>query len=242
MKPLRVVLHAHSTWSYDGRWSLVGIARLYGALGVRAVMMTEHDTGFDPGTFAAYRAACAAASTPRCTLIPGIEYSSPDNDIHILTWGLDRFLTEGRPIIETLEAVRAAGGVAVFAHPVRREAWRQFDAAWVPLLSGIELWNRKADGLSWGPEALALIRRTGLPATVGQDFHRWRQIWPLTHIVQVAATGSLEAGLVVALAAGETVPQACGRPLLATDGNPGPGLHPALQKGFGGLKRLLRRH
>jgi len=50
MKPLRVVLHANSTWSYDGRWSLVGIARLYGALGVGAVMMTEHDTGFDPGT------------------------------------------------------------------------------------------------------------------------------------------------------------------------------------------------
>lgn len=100
----------------------------------------------------------------------------------------------------------------MFAHPVRREAWRRFDAAWVPLLSGIELWNRKANGLSWGPEALALIPRTGLPTTVGQDFHRWRQIWPLTHIVQVAATGLLEVGLVAALAAGETVPQACGRP------------------------------
>ena len=70
---MKVVLHAHSTWSYDGQWELPRIARLYGALGVDAVMMTEHDTGFDPESFAAYRAACEAASTRRCRLIPGIE-------------------------------------------------------------------------------------------------------------------------------------------------------------------------
>lgn len=55
MSSVKTVLHAHSTWSYDGHWSLARIARTYGALGVRAVMMTEHDTGFDPGRFAEYR-------------------------------------------------------------------------------------------------------------------------------------------------------------------------------------------
>ena len=102
MTKIRAVLHAHSSWSYDGHWPLPEIARLYGRFGIRAVMMTEHDSGFDPASFQAYRAACAEASTSRCTLIPGIEYSSPDNDIHILTWGLQEFLAEHRPVMETL--------------------------------------------------------------------------------------------------------------------------------------------
>ncbi|NNF71360.1 MAG: hypothetical protein HKN02_04115, partial [Rhodobacteraceae bacterium] len=191
---MRVVLHAHSTWSYDGVWGLPAIARLYGALGVRAVMMTEHDTGFDPARFGEYRAACAAASTARCTLIPGIEYSSPDNAVHILTWGLNDFLAEHRPVLETLQAVREKGGVAVFAHPARRNARSFFKDDWVPYLAGIELWNRKTDGVTVGAEALDLIRKTGLPATVGQDFHILRHLYPLTMTAHV--TGDLEPELV----------------------------------------------
>ena len=91
---ISIALHNHSRWSYDGSWSLKGLARFFGTLGYDAVMMTEHDTGFDPDAFAAYRAECAAASTVRCRIIPGIEYSSPDNRIHILTWGLESFLAE----------------------------------------------------------------------------------------------------------------------------------------------------
>ena len=216
---MRVVLHAHSYWSYDGVWDLARIAWLYGRFGVSAVMMSEHDTGFDPGSFPAYRAACEAASTTRCKLIPGIEYSSPDNDIHILTWGLATFLAEHRPVRETLEKVQEAGGVAVFAHPVRRKAWAKFDRAWVPYLSGIELWNRKSDGVTFGRHAYDLIRETGLAATVGQDFHRLRHVYPLTMGVNpgVAAT---EDALVDALKAGEMVPQAFRRPLLGADGDP----------------------
>lgn len=234
MTVLRVVLHAHSTWSYDGHWSLSAIARIFGAMGVRAVMMSEHDTGFDPCRFTAYRAACAAASTARCTLIPGIEYSNPDNDIHILTWGLVQFLAEHRPVIETLAAVREAGGVAVFAHPVRRAAWRQFDTEWVPYLAAIELWNRKSDGISWSPEALQLIRDTGLPATVGQDFHRLRQIWPLTQAFDLptgtAPSSGMEHTLIAALRDGHTTPLAFRRPLLDSSGLPMYKLYPKLEQ------------
>lgn len=233
MTLVRAVLHAHSTWSYDGHWSLPAIARLYGALGIRAVMMSEHDSGFAPDSFAAYRAACAAASTPQCTLIPGIEYSSPDNDIHILTWGLDRFLAEHRPVAETLAAVRAAGGVAVFAHPARRSAWRKFDSSWVPLLSGIELWNRKSDGISWGIEAALLIRNTGLPATVGQDFHSVRQLWPLTQVFDLSddttTSGRMERDMIAALREGRTVPHAFHCSFLDAAGVPKHWLYPKLE-------------
>jgi len=242
MKRIRAVLHAHSTWSYDGEWDLASIARLYGALGVDAVMMTEHDTGFDPDRFDEYRAECAAASTLHCTLIPGIEYSSPDNDIHILTWGLQEFLVEHRPVIETLMDVKQQGGVAVFAHPIRREAWRSFDLAWVPYLSAIELWNRKSDGITWGGEAWDLIQQTGLPATVGQDFHRLRQLYPLTQRFEVESDTDLGAALVANIAAGRWRPQACRCDILRVDGTPKHFPHShfeTLRRGV--LKRLRNR-
>ena len=234
MMKVRAVLHAHSRWSYDGHWSLKALASLYGSMGVRAVMMSEHDSGFDPAAFGTYRAACAAASTPRCQLIPGIEYSSPDNDIHILTWGLESFLAEHRPVAETLARVRDLGGVAVFAHPVRRAAWRTFDPAWVPHLAGIELWNRKSDGISWGAEAQTLLHDTGLPATVGQDFHGLRQLYPLTQLFDLnrdleREPQALEKALVAALAEGRTQPQAFRRALLLKNGLPHRAVHPRLE-------------
>lgn len=243
---MRAVLHAHSTWSYDGQWPLERIARLYGALGVDAVLMSEHDTGFDPQSFPDYRAACAAASTRRCRLIPGIEYSSPENDIHILTWGLDHFLAEHRPVQETLERITAAGGVAIFAHPIRRQAWRQFDPVWTPFLSGIELWNRKSDGLVWGAEALTMIQNTGLPATVGQDFHRLKQLYPLTMRFDLPKAGSsareMERAIVTALAEGRGQPQAFRRALLTATGTVRPGIHARLERARkNGLARLRRK-
>jgi predicted metal-dependent phosphoesterase TrpH len=244
---IRVVLHAHSVWSYDGHWPLERIARTFGRLGADAVMMTEHDTGFDPGRFAEYRAACAAASTPDCRLIPGIEYSDRANDVHILTWGLDRFLGEGRPVEATLEDVRSHGGVAVLAHPARRDAWRLFRAAWVPLLDGIEIWNRKTDGLAPGTEALRLQAETGLASTVGIDFHRPRHLYPLDHLCALPPGAGpddgagLEKELVAALRTGALAPRAFRRTLLGAGGEPSQGLmHRRLERMRSGLRRLLR--
>lgn len=219
---MRVALHVHSDWSYDGSWTLPAIARLFGATGARVVMMTEHDDGFDQDRFDAYRAACAAASTSRCALVPGIEYSSPDNDIHILTWGLDRFLGEHRPVEATLQDVAQLGGVAVFAHPRRRDAWRLYRDVWTPLLHGVEIWNRKADGLAPGEEALALAGRTGLPPTVGVDFHRLKHVYPLDHdLPQSAAEAQAgpAAAALAALRAGVLRPRAFGRALLDAHGD-----------------------
>lgn len=222
MRPLRVVLHAHSSWSYDGHWELAEIARLFGRFGADAVMMTEHDTGFPADRFDEYRAACASASTDKCRLIAGIEYSDPGNDIHILTWGLDRFLGEGRAVEATLEDVRAAGGAAVFAHPARRDAWRLFREPWAEFLDGIEIWNRKTDGVAPGVEALKLQARTGLAPTVGVDFHRARHFYPLDHVMDVPeriGPEVLEAALVGAIRAGQLAPCAWRRRLIGKAGN-----------------------
>jgi len=236
----KIAMHAHSVWSYDGSWTLKAIARLFGWLGFDAVMMSEHDTGFDPDQFGAYRKFCAAASTRSCQLIPGIEYSSPDNRVHILTWGLDHFLAEHRPVSETLARVSEAGGVAIFAHPIRKSAWEIFDQNWVPYLSGIELWNRKSDGIAPGAEARALLAQTGLRATAGCDFHRLKQLYPLSNRFKSAQPLD-EAMLVAALRGGQLCPYAFGRPLVTQAGENRPtARHETAERLRKGAVRLLR--
>lgn len=208
----RVALHLHSSWSYDGRWRLGSIARLANLAGLDAALMTEHDDTFDQSRFDAYRVACAQASTSACRLVPGIEYSGPDNDVHILTWGVDHFLGARRPVAEILAHVAQGGGVAVLAHPRRRDVWRSFDPAWAPLLHGVEIWNRKSDGIAPFDPALDIAARTGLPPLVGVDFHRLNQLWPL-HCRVPAASGDVEADALAALRKGLAEPCAFGAPL-----------------------------
>lgn len=243
---IKAMLHCHSAWSYDGDWPLEKIARVFGMMGYDAVMMTEHDGGFKEGQscfdkvqFAEYRAACAEASTSKCTLIPGIEYSSPENDIHILTWGLTEFVGKHRPVMQTLKAVQDHDGVAVFAHPVRRDAWRQFSSDWVPYLAAIEIWNRKSDGLTFGREALRLCAETGLSATVGTDFHRRKQLYPLTNRFEIA-DNNLETELVAAIAQGRQTPCAFGKPVASANGNFRRDPHDRLEAVRKGVLKLLR--
>jgi hypothetical protein len=172
--------HIHSDWSYDGKWPLKTLAVEFGRRGWRILMMAEHDRGFTESRYHEYREACALSSSDRILVIPGIEYSDEDNIVHVLVWGPVPFLGEGLPTSEVLEAVRAAEGVAVLAHPSRLEAWRSFNPAWAEDICGIELWNRKTDGWAPSQKASPLLRiMTAIPFA-GMDFHDRRQLFPLT--------------------------------------------------------------
>ena len=180
------VCHIHSTWSYDGKWPLDALTRRFRSRGFRVVMMTEHDRGFTPSRHAAFRHACAQVSTTETLVVPGIEYSDSSNRVHVLVWGVP-FLGENLPTGEMLEAVAKAGGVAVLAHPSRKDAWKCFNPEWAEMLSGIEIWNRKYDG--WAPSTTAapLIAKVNAIPFVGLDFHTRRQSFPLTMALDVDA-------------------------------------------------------
>src|SRR5260370_5620688 len=121
------VSHVHSNWSYDGSWSLEDLCAKFGRRGCRVLMMTEHDRGFTASRLDQYREMCARVSSSKILVLPGIEYSDAANRVHILVWGPVPFLGEGLPTSEMLSAVRAAGGLAVLAHPSRRDAWQSSD-------------------------------------------------------------------------------------------------------------------
>lgn len=178
---LRIALHAHSIYSYDGRHSLASISRLFGLAGFDAVLLSEHDRGFTDEKYEAYCRACrrVQAARGRAMLVPGIEYSDPDNVVHLVAWGVGRFLGEGRPSLEVCRDVRSEDGLVFFAHPERQDAWRRLTPELASYLDGIEVWNRKTDGFAASARAADAAGRLGLPATYGIDFHRLAHLFPI---------------------------------------------------------------
>ncbi len=204
--------HIHSDWSYDGQWKIDALAREFSRRGFQAVLMTEHDRGFTPARQEAHRRACAEAGSDRLLVVPGIEYSESTNTIHILVWGNVPFLGENRPTSEILDAVKHHNGVAVMAHPSRRQAWKKFDDAWTDRLLGIEFWNRKTDG--WCPSATApqISRGPNIVPFVGMDFHTKKQFFPLAMALDLDS-GLNEESVLNALRSRRCAPLAFGRPL-----------------------------
>jgi hypothetical protein len=172
--------HIHSDWSYDGSWTLGALARKFAGHGYRVLMVTEHDRGFSRSRQLEHRRACAQASSETILVVPGIEYSEATNTTHVLVWGDVPFVGENVPTGLMLEAVAAANGVAVMAHPSRRQAWKSYDPAWTSRLLGIEAWNRKTDGWSPSLDAEVLLKATGVVPFAGMDFHTNRQMFPLS--------------------------------------------------------------
>ena len=209
---LLAACHLHSAWSYDGSWSLQALAAKFGSRGCRVIMMSEHDRGFSEPRLTAYREACAKASSGDVLVLPGIEYSDPSNCVHILVWGPVPFLGEGVPTSEVLEAVGAAGGIAVLAHPSRRAAWKVFNPSWAGRLLGIEVWNRKYDGWAPSQTAPALRRKADAIPFVGMDFHTDRQSFPLFMALEAGAHVTEET-IVESLKLRRCYPRAFGLPL-----------------------------
>lgn len=187
--------HVHSNLSYDGSYTLEALSDKFSRAGYRVLLITEHDRGFSPERLCQLRQLCDAASTRDLLVIPGIEYSDASNQVHILVWGDVPFLGENLPTREILHKVKEAGGVAVLAHPFRRNAWQCFEPSWGDALAGIEVWNRKYDG--WAPNRIAqdLQRSVGAIPFVGLDFHTQKQFFPLAMAMDIDSTVTEQAVL-----------------------------------------------
>jgi predicted metal-dependent phosphoesterase TrpH len=204
----RVAAHVHSTWSYDGGCSLSEVATLFRRCRYDGVLMTEHSRTFDAARWDEYRSACERASRG-IQLVPGIEYEDASNTVHVLVWGVRPFLGSTPETTALLRAVEAEGGLAVLAHPNRRGAAAALSAEATALLGGVELWNRRYDG--WAPPRPSVGRRLrpDAVATVGLDFHRRLDFFPLALALDMREPVT-EAAVVAALREGRYVATALG--------------------------------
>jgi hypothetical protein len=241
MPSVRVAAHVHSSWSYDAEWSLQDIARAFRRRRYDVILMSEHDRSFDQQRWVEYQKACAAASTGDLLLIPGIEYEDTDNVVHTPVWGNEiPFLGAGRPTLDLLRSAQAEGAIAALAHPWRRNAISRYQPEWAPLLSAVEVWNRKYDGIAPHREAGRLAQQEGLRPFVALDFHTSRQFFPLAMSVSLQERPT-PVSLIDAIRVGDCRPEFLGISALRfTRGLEGATLR-SLESVRRGMRRSLRR-
>ncbi len=175
---LKGYLHVHSTYSYDGKVSLVDLKKGMFAQGVQFVCITEHTDWLTKEKYQAFFDECQQLSDEQIQLIPGLEVSFPD--AHIILAGLGRDIDPRLDPTELVKQGSEQGAFVVFAHPHRSKF--QAPAGIEPYLQGIEIWNGQYDGkrvprpAAWAYRDALTRRCPSLFVTAGADFHRWSHV------------------------------------------------------------------
>jgi PHP domain len=180
---MKVLAHAHTTFSMDGHLSPERLAAEAARRGFGAVLLADHHESLDPERFAALMAECAAIRHP--IMIPGVERSF--NGYHVCAFGPESW-PEGTDLPSWAAAVRRAGGLLSCAHPVRYDNRIPDDV--LHEVDLVEVWNasRRYNGsLAPDPRAWDLLagERLGIAS---QDVHRTRDLSSVAIEIPSAAT------------------------------------------------------
>ncbi|SEH17490.1 Predicted metal-dependent phosphoesterase TrpH, contains PHP domain [Natronorubrum sediminis] len=110
--PFAIDFHVHSDDSYDGHEPIELILEHAADIGLDGVVITDHDEISE--------SLRAAEIAPEYGLIgiPGVEVSTRHG--HLLAIGVEERPDPGQPFMDTVEAVRARGGIAIVPHPFQR--------------------------------------------------------------------------------------------------------------------------
>ncbi len=175
---IKGVLHAHSTYSYDAKMSLVELKALFMSQGIRFVCMTEHTDELTKERAMEFVRECEALSDSTFLFIPGFEvpYRVLGEHAHVLMIGMRSFYERYAPTIEILKQWTKEASFVVLAHPVRN-AFRVDDGL-LAEMDALEVWNQQYEGkLVPRVRSLKLLEKLKekkplLIATGGVDFHR----------------------------------------------------------------------
>lgn len=140
---IRGAFHFHSTYSHDGRTSLVDTVERLRGQGFAFVIMTEHFEDFDRIKFSSYLQEVEMLNRRMdFVLIPGIEVNLD---------GVDTIKFPVGDYEGCLDFGERAGGsisptVSVLAHPTKYSLRKVLAHLGKFKIDGIELWNQQADG------------------------------------------------------------------------------------------------
>jgi predicted metal-dependent phosphoesterase TrpH len=160
---LRIDLHVHSRHSPDGRATLEALVDQLGFAGLNGFALTDHNS------IAGHRRlAELARDYPMYRLIPGVEVSTREG--HLLVYGVEEMPPIRRPVAETIDWVRAHGGISVLAHPFRWAHGVGRRLAAQAAADGVETVNGHNAEIANARAELVAARR-GLASTGGSDAH-----------------------------------------------------------------------
>ena len=165
---LALDLHIHSDASCDGRLTPAEIIAAARSAGLDGAAICDHDVMPDlddvpiPDGF---------------LLIPGVELSTDLG--HILGLFLESAPeVSDRSAGAAIEAIHAAGGIAVLAHPFQRDPDEDRLLSLLGHIDGVETFNGRADRKrrDANDRAAAFAKKHGLPAFAGSDAPVAREI------------------------------------------------------------------
>ena len=163
---LAVELHAHSALSHDGRDPVDLLLEQAAAVGLDALVVTDHDE-----IDASLEAADLAAEFGLVG-IPGMEVTSEAG--HVLALGVREVVPPHLSFDETLDRIREQGGIAVIPHPFqssRHGVAAKITEEQLATADAIEVYNsRLLTGLA-NRKADRFATEHDLPKTAGSDAH-----------------------------------------------------------------------
>ncbi|PYV15162.1 MAG: hypothetical protein DMG07_10490, partial [Acidobacteria bacterium] len=133
---MKILVHAHTTFSGDGELSPRELAALARRSGFRAVLVTDHFESLNPDSFRALCESCRSIGD--CLMVPGYERSW--KGYHVLALGANEWYDDAE-IGDWALKVRRHGGIVVLAHPTRYR--HQVPAPILEACDAVEVWNSK---------------------------------------------------------------------------------------------------
>ncbi len=155
---MKADLHIHSCLSDDGESTMQQILDAAKEVGLGCIAVSDHNEWDAYGEL---------KDNGEIIVIPAEEVSSSEG--HILAYGISSKIESGLSIIETINAIHAAGGIAIAAHPYRwvtgigaKNVTDDFD--------GVEAFNaRSMAGANF--KCTRLAKKFGKIITAGSDAH-----------------------------------------------------------------------
>ncbi|MFB6132163.1 MAG: PHP domain-containing protein [Halanaeroarchaeum sp.] len=163
---LTVELHTHSELSYDGRDPVDMLLEQARAIGLDALVVTDHDE------FAASRETVEKAAEYGLLGIPGMEVTSRAG--HVLAVGIESRVPSELPFVETVEAIHERGGIAIVPHPFQKSrsgVAPNVSTDALRLADAIEVYNSRLLTGRANRKAEKFARKYGLSMTAGSDAH-----------------------------------------------------------------------
>jgi predicted metal-dependent phosphoesterase TrpH len=161
-----VDLHCHTSASFDSLASPESVAKAAATRGLTHLAITDHDR-----IEGALRARDAAP--PDLTIIVGEEIRTAHGDLIALF--LERVVAPGQPARDTIDEVRAQGGLVGIPHPFDRFRGSMLKdprlEAMAPLVDWVESHNARVVGGSGNEQAAAFALEMGLPGIAVSDAH-----------------------------------------------------------------------
>lgn len=185
--------HIHTNRS-DGKMALSDVIDLYGSRGFGAIAITDHlcekisflgkaarylgcsltEENFSRHMDEIEEEAQRAWRQYRMLVLPGFEITknslSNHRSAHVLAVGTTKYVDPNLPIPQLCSAIRAAGGLAIAAHPVSTRRWEK---------QTYHLWDQRHElskefdawEVASGPHLFSEVLHSGLPMIANSDLH-----------------------------------------------------------------------